>query len=104
MGIPGLPPAEIGTEAEIEALRNGVAAIYPDIHGIPKLKAEISRFVKLFINIDVKPDGCLPTVGSMQGSFASFMTINKMYPEKDTVLFIDPGFPVHKQQTESTRF
>jgi aspartate/methionine/tyrosine aminotransferase len=98
MGIPGLPPAEIGTEAEIEALRNGVAAIYPDIHGIPKLKSEISKFVKLFIDVDVKPDGCLPTVGSMQGSFASFMTINKMYPGKDTVLFIDPGFPVHKQQ------
>lgn len=98
MGIPGLPPVEIGTQAEIDALRKGVAAIYPDIHGIPQLKIEISRFVKLFVNVDVNPEGCLPTVGSMQGSFASFMTINKMYPEKDTILFIDPGFPVHKQQ------
>jgi len=34
----------------------------------------------------------------MQGCFAAFMTINKMYREKDTILFIDPGFPVHKQQ------
>ncbi len=98
MGIPGLPPVAIGTKAEIEALKKGVAAIYPDIHGIPQLKEEISRFVKLFIDIDVNPAGCLPTVGSMQGSFASFMTINKMYLNKDTVLFIDPGFPVHKLQ------
>ncbi len=98
MGVPGLPPAEVGTKAEIEALKRGVAAIYPDIHGIPQLKEEISRFVKLFIDIDVNPTGCLPTVGSMQGSFASFLTLNKMYQHKDTVLFIDPGFPVHKQQ------
>ncbi len=100
MGIPGLPPVAIGTRAEIEALKKGVAAIYPDIHGIPQLKNEISRFVKLFIDIDVNPAGCLPTVGSMQGSFASFMTVNKMYQNKDTVLFIDPGFPVHKLQLQ----
>jgi aspartate/methionine/tyrosine aminotransferase len=98
MGIPGLPAVQIGVDAEIAALKKGVAAIYPDIHGIPSLKNEISRFVKLFVDIDVDPAGCLPTVGSMQGSFASFMTINKMYRKKNTVLFIDPGFPVHKQQ------
>ncbi|MBA7513849.1 LL-diaminopimelate aminotransferase [subsurface metagenome] len=98
MGIPGLPAAQIGVDAEIEALKKGVAAIYPDIHGIKPLKKEISRFVKKFINIDVKKDGCIPTVGSMQGSFAVFITINRMYPEKDTTLFLDPGFPVHKQQ------
>ncbi len=98
MGIPGLPPAKVGVEAEIAALKRGVAAIYPDIQGIPELKEEASRFVKLFLNVDVDPEGCVPTVGSMQGSFAAFVTINRMYKEKDTVLFIDPGFPVHKQQ------
>lgn len=98
MGVPGLPPSQVGVEAEIEALRKGVAAIYPDIDGIPPLKAEISRFVKMFLNIDVDPTGCIPTVGSMQGSFASFLTCNRMTEGKDTTLFIDPGFPVHKQQ------
>ena len=98
MGIPGLPPTQIGVDAEIEALRRGVAAIYPDIDGIPPLKQEISRFVKLFMNVDVNPRSCLPTVGSMQGSFAAFITATRMYKDKDTVLFIDPGFPVHKQQ------
>ncbi|MCB9015351.1 MAG: pyridoxal phosphate-dependent aminotransferase [Lentimicrobiaceae bacterium] len=98
MGIPGMKPSSIGTEAEIEALRNGVAAIYPDIDGTPDLKKEISRFVKNFIDIDVMPEACIPTVGSMQGSFAAFLTLSRMDPQRDTTLFIDPGFPVHKQQ------
>jgi aspartate/methionine/tyrosine aminotransferase len=79
MGIPGLPPVSIGTEAEIEALKRGVAAIYPDIHGIKPLKKEISLFVKNFMGIDVSEDGCLPTVGSMQGSFAAFMTLGRCH-------------------------
>jgi len=98
MGVPGLPPAQIGVNAEIEALKKGVAAIYPDIHGIPELKNEISRFVKLFLNVDVSPIGCIPTVGSMQGGFAAFLLINNLFKGKDTTLFLDPGFPVHKQQ------
>jgi aspartate/methionine/tyrosine aminotransferase len=98
MGIPGLPPNQIGVEAEIEALKSGVAAIYPDIFGIAPLKKEISRFVKLFLNIDVSQEACVPTVGSMQGGFATFMTVSRMNKDKDTTLFIDPGFPVHKQQ------
>lgn len=98
MGIPGLAPMQIGTDAEIEALKKGVAARYPDIYGMPALKKEISRFVKLFLNQDVDPQGCIPTVGSMQGSFAAFMTLSRLNKGKDTTLFIDPGFPVHKQQ------
>lgn len=98
MGIPGLPAPKIATEAEKKALDNGVASIYPDIHGIPPLKTEISKFVKNFLDIDVHKESCIPTVGSMQAGFASFMTINRMYKERNTTLFIDPGFPVHKQQ------
>jgi aspartate/methionine/tyrosine aminotransferase len=98
MGIPGLPPTMIGTEAQKAALDKGVAAIYPDIFGIAPLKEQISKFVKNFMNIDINPEGCLPTVGSMQGSFAAFMTLNRMYADREGTLFIDPGFPVHKQQ------
>ena len=100
MGIPGLPPTQVGVQAEIDALKKGVAAIYPDIHGIPPLKTEISKFVKNFIDIEVSPEGCIPTVGSMQGAFAAFLTINRIYKERQKVLFIDPGFPVHKQQLQ----
>jgi aspartate/methionine/tyrosine aminotransferase len=98
MGVPGLPPAQIGTEAEIAALKKGVAAIYPDIFGIPSLKQEISRFVKNFMNAEVSPESCIPTVGSMQGGFAAFMMLNRLKKGKNKTLFIDPGFPVHKQQ------
>jgi len=98
MGVPGLPPARIGIDAEMDALQKGVAAFYPDIDGIKPLKQEISRFVKLFMNIEVSPRGCIPTVGSMQGSYAAITTITKMYSGKNTILFLDPGFPVHRQQ------
>ncbi len=98
MGVPGLPPTQIGVDAQKAALDRGVAAIYPDIFGIQPLKYEISRFVKNFLDVDVSPEGCLPTVGSMQGSFAAFMTLNRMHEEREGTLFLDPGFPVHKQQ------
>lgn len=98
MGIPGLAPVQIGIEAEKKALDMGIPAIYPDIFGRAELKEEISKFVKLFLNIDVKTEGCIPTVGSMQGSFASFMTLNRMYKDRGQTLLLNPGFPVHIQQ------
>jgi len=98
MGIPGLPPMPVGVAAQIEALKKGVAAIYPDIQGIPELKPEIARFVKLFLDIDVDPEHCLPTVGSMMGGLACFLTLNRMHADRGGTLFIDPGFPVQKLQ------
>ncbi len=98
MGVPGLPPAQVGVEGQIEALKRGVAAIYPNIQGVQELKDEFSRFLKLFMDIEVNPEGCIPTVGSMQGGFAAFLTLSRIYKERDTTLFIDPGFPVHKMQ------
>jgi aspartate/methionine/tyrosine aminotransferase len=98
MGIPGLPPSKIGVDAEIEALKNGVAATYPDIFGIKSLKEETSRFIKLFMDVDVSPEGCIPTGGSTMGSFAAFITIHKCNPLKYETLLIDPGFPLHHQQ------
>ena len=98
MGVPGLPPSAVGVKAEIEALQKGIASLYPDINGLPELKEETSRFIKAFINVDVSSEGCVPVTGSMQGTFASFLTCCQCDPKKDTILFIDPGFPVQKQQ------
>jgi Aspartate/tyrosine/aromatic aminotransferase len=98
MGVPGLPPSAVGVKAEIEALQNGIASLYPDINGLPELKEEASAFIKAFINVDLNPEGCVPVTGSMQGTFASFLTSSQCNEEKDTILFIDPGFPVQKQQ------
>lgn len=98
MGVPGIPPSEIGVRAEIEALQKGIASLYPDISGIPELKKEASRFVKAFMNVDIDSKGCVPVTGSMQGTYASFMVCTQCNDKKDTILFIDPGFPVQKQQ------
>ena len=98
MGIPGLPAPKVGVEAQIEALRSGVASIYPEIYGTADFKKEAARFVKNFLDIDVTPDCCVPTVGSMQAGFASFLTLTRYDAKKTKVLFIDPGFPVQKQQ------
>ncbi len=98
MGVPGFDPPDIATQAEIKALQNGVASIYPAIEGVPELKKETSRFIKSFLDVDVDPAGCIPTCGSMQGSFACFLTVNRTDRNKEGTLFIDPGFPVHKQQ------
>ncbi len=100
MGIPGLPAAQVGVEAQVKALQAGIAHSYPDIQGYPELKRQASRFVKAFINLDIKPEGCVPVVGSMQGAFASFLTCSQADKRKDTVLFIDPGFPVQKMQLQ----
>lgn len=55
MGVPGLPPSAVGVKAEIEALQNGIASLYPDINGLPELKKEASNFIKAFINVDLSP-------------------------------------------------
>lgn len=100
MGNPGLPASQIGVEAQIAALRKGVAAHYPDIDGTRELKKEASRFIKNFIDLDVSGNNCLPTVGSMQAAFTSFMICSKTFKDRDTILFIDPCFPVHKYQNK----
>ena len=100
MGIPGLPAAQVGVDAQVKALQGGIAHSYPDIQGAPVLKQEASRFVKAFIGLDVAAECCVPVTGSMQGTFASFLTCSQADKRRDTVLFIDPGFPVQKMQLQ----
>ena len=100
MGVPGLAPSKIGIDAEIEALRAGCAQFYPMLEGHKEFKEEGSKFVKNFVDINIKPEGIIPTVGSMQACFAAFMAVTECKKGKDTVLFIDPGFPVQKTQMQ----
>ena len=100
MGVPGLRTPSIAIEAEIAALRNNVSSVYPDISGIDPLKKETARFIKLFLDVDIDPRGCIPTVGSMMGAMVSFLVANRNDRTKEGTLFIDPGFPVQKQQVK----
>ena len=100
MGSPGLPACQVGITAQKEALDKGIASAYPNISGITPLKEQASRFVKAFLDIDVNPEGCVPTVGSMMGTFGSFILCTHLHPEKDTILFINPGFSVQPMQVK----
>ena len=97
-GSPGLPVNKFGVEAEKAALDRGVGSQYPAAAGVPELKNEASRFVKAFMDIDVSPRSCVPTVGSVAGSFGSFIATTQRIPGKNKVLFIDHGFPIQKSQ------
>ncbi|MBR3766281.1 MAG: pyridoxal phosphate-dependent aminotransferase [Muribaculaceae bacterium] len=97
-GSPGLPVNQLGVEAEKAALDRGVGSQYPAAAGVPELKHEASRFVKAFLNVDISARACVPTVGSVAGSYGSFIACTQRTPGKNMVLFIDPGFPIQKSQ------
>lgn len=100
LGNPGLPPEQVGMEAEYEALKSGVANQYPNIAGIKPLKEAGSKFVKAFLNLDISPKCIIPTVGSMQGSFTLTLLLKQRIPGKDTMLIINPGFPAQRHQAK----
>ena len=97
-GSPGLPVNQRGVEAEKAALDRGVGSQYPAAAGVAELKYEASRFVKAFLDIDISAGSCIPTVGSVAGSFGSFIACTQRIAGKNKVLFIDPGFPIQKSQ------
>ena len=98
LGEPGLPAEMIGVQAEHEALLAGCGSRYPIITGIPEVKHWGSEFVRAFMGLDIPQECIVPTVGSMQAAFALNMTMMQLDKERDTVLFLDPCFPVQKQQ------
>ncbi|MFI3277763.1 MAG: pyridoxal phosphate-dependent aminotransferase [Rikenellaceae bacterium] len=97
-GIPGLPPCQIGIEAEKRALDAGVASQYPLSDGLPELKEAASEFLKAFFDVEVSPVACIPTTGSVAGSLSSFTICSHLSKERNKILFIDPGFPIQKLQ------
>ena len=98
LGEPGLPAEQIGITAEHKALKEGCGSRYPLITGIQEVKHWGSEFVRAFIGLDIPQECIVPTVGSMQAAFALNMTMMQLDKDRDTVLFLDPCFPVQKQQ------
>ncbi len=97
-GSPGLPVNRYGVEAEKAALDRGVGSQYPAAAGVAELKTEASRFIKAFLDVDISPRACVPTVGSVAGSYGAFIACTQRTPDKNKILFIDPGFPIQKSQ------
>ena len=100
MGIPNLPTPDIAKKAEKEAIDRGFQGIYPPFDGIPELKGAGSEFVKAFLNLDVSPEHVIPTCGSLQGGYISQALAGNMHKGKDTILYLDPTFPVTRYQAK----
>jgi len=101
-GIPGISPNKIGPEEEIRILKENprIPATYPPFDGIPRLKLAASKFVKKFMDIDIPPKSCVPTVGAMHSGFICQSIVGRKQPDSNTILYLDPGFPVNKLQTK----
>ncbi len=101
-GIPGLKANRMGPEEEIKVLteNQSLPSTYPPFDGITRLKQATAVFCKKFMNIDVSPENCLPTVGAMHGCFISQAISARRKENADTILFLDPGFPVNKLQAK----
>ena len=100
MGIPNIPTPDIAKKAEKEAIDKGFQGIYPPFDGIPKLKLAGSKFVKAFLDMDVEPEHVIPTCGSLQGGYISQALAGNMHKGKDTILYLDPTFPVTRYQAK----
>lgn len=100
IGSPSIPASKIGIDAEKAALDRGVASVYPAISGEPVLKETASKFIKAFVDVNINPRGIIPTVGSMQGGYNLLLECSQLNTKKDTILYIDPGFPVQHTQAE----
>lgn len=99
-GIPNLPCDPVAYEFAHRADRErNASAQYAPFDGIPELKKEAARFVKNFINLDVPPQCCVPTVGAMHGGFVAQAVAGHRFPDRQTILYLEPSFPVSKRQT-----
>ena len=103
-GIPGLDACRVGVEAQKKSLDSGDASVYPPVCGIHELKENGSRFIKAFVGVDISSEGIIPTVGSMQGCYNLLLECIQMNPEKDTIVYLNPGFPSHYLQTKVLGF
>jgi aspartate/methionine/tyrosine aminotransferase len=98
-GIPGLAVDPVALDAESDALRvKNVGHVYAPFEGVPALKEEAARFAKLFMDVDVPPSCCVPTVGAMEGCFAALALAAEFKKGRRKVICLDPGFPVNKLQ------
>jgi len=98
IGIPGLPLSGIAPAAEAEALAEGRGTEYAPFEGTERLRKAASQFIKVFLNLDIPWEYCVATNGAMQGGFVSQAIAGELRPDRRTILYIDPSFPVNRLQ------
>lgn len=100
MGIPGLPTPPIIIKAQRAAITGKNCSEYSGFDGLPVLKEATADFLEAYAGIRVAPKNCIPTVGGMHGCKVNIGITGKINPEKDTLLFLVPGFSVNALQAQ----
>jgi len=98
IGIPGLPLDDLAPQAEAEVFAEGKGNEYAPFEGTDRLRVATSRFVKMFLNLDIPAEHCVATNGAMQGGFVAQAVAGALHPDRGTILYIDPSFPVNRLQ------
>ena len=85
-GVPGIPADRLGPDEEIRVLTEDkkLPSTYPPFDGIPRLKEATACFIKAFLNIEVEPENCIPTVGAMHGCFIAQAIAGRRFKKTDT--------------------
>ncbi|MBI5072404.1 pyridoxal phosphate-dependent aminotransferase [Candidatus Woesearchaeota archaeon] len=98
MGIPGLPTPEVIIEAQKAAVNGANCSLYAPFDGLPVLKEATAQFLNAYLGITVEPKNCIPTVGGMHGCKVNIGIVGRLNKERDTILFLVPGFSVNSLQ------
>lgn len=100
MGIPGLPTPPIITRAQRAAITGPRCSQYSPFDGLPVLKEATADFLEAYAGIKVTPKNCIPIVGGMHGCKVNIGITGRINPERDTILFLVPGFSVNALQAQ----
>ncbi len=100
MGIPGLPTPPVIIRAQKAAITGEKCSQYSPFEGLPVLKEATADFLEAYAGIRVTPKYCIPTVGGMHGCKVNIGITGKINSEKDTLLFLVPGFSVNALQAQ----
>ncbi len=98
IGIPGLPLNDLAPRAEAEIFAEGKGNEYPPFEGTDRLREAASRFLKMFLNLEIPSPYCVATNGAMQGGFVAQAVAGALHENRRTILYVDPSFPVNRLQ------
>ncbi len=100
-GVPGLRADQKAYEYECYLMHNEkVNSDYPPFNGTERFRTATSRFINMFLNVDIPPEFIVATCGAQQGGFLSLLLTSRTKSGKSGVVFLDPGFSVNKLQVK----
>lgn len=94
MGNPDIETSKVIIDWMVDTVKNHPKTTrYPSSHGMPKLRNEISLWMKRRFSVDINPDSeCCVLIGSKEGIFNLF---HAFLEEGDYVILTSPSYPAH---------